>query len=573
MLSNSIVAGALAAAYVVVLVLLLNPSLSLAPSSLAPLALSVGLFYTLYCAVIAYVLLVIRQVLGRELFSPAWMSVTVIAWLSAVSAAAGAVVFSMNIRTFSLVLEAGTMTALTQGVIVLAAAAMLFLIIALLQRYGGRRIVWAAWLVALVIASIVVPLALRGQTPPLLLDARSLGALIEVPAAERQARVTVIALDAGSLELITNAAAEGRLPSFGRMLDAGAVAHLATIRPTSAEAVWTAVATGKLPQKNGVRAAALYRLAGRPGSAPLQLLPDFCFASGLIRFGILKEERLTSSSLRATSLWSILSGAGIPVGVVNFPLTHPAPEVRGFVVSDAFAAAVEAADFGGANSLYPPDLKAEAMQALASMPGAGPAVLESIAERHRVPARADRAYQSLQRALSLTHPTQVSVLRFASTDPIGHYFLRYAMPSRFGDVTDDERRRFGGVLETHYALVDEAIGRAIDTLGPDDLLFVVSGFGIEPLGVGKRVLERLIGDPEVSGTHEAAPDGFVMAFGASVARDRQLRRASVVDVTPTILYFLGLPIGRDMDGHARVDLFQPAFTSQHPMTFVPTYDR
>jgi hypothetical protein len=122
-------------------------------------------------------------------------------------------------------------------------------------------------------------------------------------------------------------------------------------------------------------------------------------------------------------------------------------------------------------------------------------------------------------------------------------------------------------------LIDEAIGRAIAALRPQDLLVVVSGYGMEPLSFGKRALERVIGDPEVSGTHEAAPDGFLMAYGESVARSRLPGRASVVDVVPTLLYFLGLPIGRDMDGNARPDLFQAAFTVERPITFIPTYER
>ena len=78
---------------------------------------------------------------------------------------------------------------------------------------------------------------------------------------------------------------------------------------------------------------------------------------------------------------------------------------------------------------------------------------------------------------------------------------------------------------------------------------------MEPLGFGKRLLERVIGDPDLSGTHEAAPDGFLMAYGASGGEGAaSSARASVVDVTPTVLYFLGLPIGRDMDGYARTDL-------------------
>jgi len=168
----------------------------------------------------------------------------------------------------------------------------------------------------------------------------------------------------------------------------------------------------------------------------------------------------------------------------------------------------------------------------------------------------------------------VTLTRYQSLDPIGHYFLRYAMPSDFGDVTDEERRRFGPVLEHHYALIDEAIGRAMAAVGPNDLLLVVSGYGMEPLGFGKRLVERVIGDPDVSGTHEAAPDGFLMAYGGSVAKGRRLQaRGSVVDVVPTILYFLGLPIGRDMDGYARTDLFQRSFTDERPITFIPTYDR
>jgi predicted AlkP superfamily phosphohydrolase/phosphomutase len=93
------------------------------------------------------------------------------------------------------------------------------------------------------------------------------------------------------------------------------------------------------------------------------------------------------------------------------------------------------------------------------------------------------------------------------------------------------------------------------------------------MGFARRMVERLIGDPDLNGTHDNAPDGFLMAYGPSVARGRLLARASIVDVAPTILYFLGLPIGRDMDGYARTDLFQRSFTDERPITFIPTYDR
>ena len=79
--------------------------------------------------------------------------------------------------------------------------------------------------------------------------------------------------------------------------------------------------------------------------------------------------------------------------------------------------------------------------------------------------------------------------------------------------------------------------------------------------------------PCISGTHEAAADGLLLAYAPSVARGRQAPRASVVDVVPTVLYFLGLPLGRDMDGHARTNLFRRSFIDERPITFISTYDR
>jgi predicted AlkP superfamily phosphohydrolase/phosphomutase len=391
--------------------------------------------------------------------------------------------------------------------------------------------------------------------------------------------VTILAIDAGSLDLITSAAADGRLPNFGRVLDAGAVMHLATLHPTSAEAVWTAVATGKLPQKNGVRSAGIYHLAR--GGESVQLLPDYCFAHTLVRFGLVVEEPHTSAALRTRPFWSILSALGIPVTVVGWPLTQPAPVVRGYLVSDAYPRlAATPSSIEDSSSVYPPDIKAEvagAVDAVApGMPGMNDEAASVPAARglvNEMPSRIDHMFDQIARVLALTHPTRVTVVRYQSLDPIGHYFLRYAMPSAFGDVTDDERRRLGSVLEAHYGFIDAAIGRAIETVGPDDLLLVVSGYGMEPLGLGKRLLEKMIGDPDLSGTHENAPDGFLMAYGASVARGRLLPRGSVVDLVPTMLYFLGLPIGRDMDGYARTDLFQRTFTDEQPITFIPTYDR
>jgi predicted AlkP superfamily phosphohydrolase/phosphomutase len=576
MLSNSVVAAMLASAYVVTLVVQLNPTLPLHPLRLVPIVTTVGLFYAVNLTVMFYVLLVLRRLFAREDFSPAWVSVSVLAWLGAAAALTGAALMWANLQTFALVLEPDTVTHVVNGALTLVVAAAFFVFVGVLRAHLGQsgRTVWGLFFVIVAAGSIVAPLAVRGRGTAALLEARPLNVAIELAPAERQARVVIVAIDAGSLDFITGATANGRLPNFGRILDAGAVMHLATIHPTSPEAVWAAVATGKLPQKNGVRSAASYRFA--TGGDPILLLPDYCYSHLLVRFGLLIEQPHTAATLRTRTLWTILGALGLPVGVVGWPLTYPAPPVRGYLVSDLFRRLIAApAGAADTSAVYPPEMYQAALRAAQAVDAGADPVAQTLRldQRHEAPGRADRASDRIARELSGTRPAQISIVRYQSLDPIGHYFLRYAMPGEFGDVTDEERRRFGSVLEQHYGLIDDAIGRAIRSLAADDVLLVVSGYGMEPIGIVKRLLERAVGDPELSGTHEAAPEGFMMAYGGPVARGRLASRASVVDVVPTVLYFLGLPIGRDMDGYARTDMFKPSFTEERPITFIPTYDR
>lgn len=575
MLSNSVIAALIASAYVVTLVMQLNPGLSLSPTRLLPIATTVGLFYALHLTVLFYVVLVMRQLFARELFSPAWISAGVLTWLAAASALAAAALMWANLQNFELVLEPSTARPMINGASMLIVSAAFLVFVALLRVHMGSpgRPVWGVLFVATVCGSIVAPLAARGRATPAVLDAHALGVPLGIRA-ESAARVTIIAVDAGSLDFITGATAEGRLPNFGRLLDTGAVMHLATVHPTSAEAVWAAVATGKLPQKNGVRSAASYRLPGDGDT--LLLLPDYCFSHVMVRFGFLVEEPHSSTTLRTRTLWDIAGAAGVRVGIVGWPLTYPAHAVSGYLVSDVYHRLTSTPSaIDDLAALYPEEIQEEAFRAVetATIDESPVMPAERLEPRYEAAARIDRTYERIASALANSRPAQLTVVRYQSLDAIGHYFLRYADPSEFGDVTDEERRRFGSVLERHYAVIDDAIGRAIGSLGADDLLVVVSGYGMEPMGVAKRLLAGAVGDRGLSGTHEAAPDGFLMVFGAAAARGRLATRASIVDVVPTVLYFLGLPIGRDMDGYVRNDLFRREFTDARPITYIPTYDR
>jgi predicted AlkP superfamily phosphohydrolase/phosphomutase len=579
MLTNSLLAGALGAAYLTVLVLQLNPHIPLLSSSAGRWFLTFGLFYGLHLAALFYVLTVARDFFTLDDLSPGWASVRVLAWLSAAAAAAAAVLMWLNVDGLASALDDVTARRMRAGAAATTASAIALLMIAIAHYSFGRRgsRVGAALFVLAVVGSLALPLAARGpavaapaalgrwSSPVEPVDGRA-----EASADESGSRVTMVLLDGASLEYVWMRVSEGRLPNFARMLETGAWLDLATIRPTQPDPVWAAAATGMYSVRNGVRSAATY-VARRDWRA-VDLLPDHCFSYFLVHLGVVDDHPRTSASWTARPLWNILSDAGISVGVVRWPLTYPAPHVHGFVVSDRFHEKFGSMSEFEPGGTYPANLLAGSRTALVEDSPDGLDTIPTAASTpERSAAHRDRLYSRVLGALG-GRETRFTAVRYQSLDTVGHRYLQYARTRDAADVPEQQRRQFTQVLDRAYSAVDAEIGRVIGASAPGDLVLVVSGFGMQRLNPLKQVVGRLLGDADIKSTHERAPDGFLLAFGTNVAAGRR-QRGSIVDVAPTVLYYLGLPVGRDMDGYARTDLFTRAFTAPRPIAFIPTYSK
>lgn len=563
MLTNALLAGALGAAYLTILLLQLNPQIPLASHSVWRWYATLGAFYGVHLALLFYVVMLLRELVSVRLLSPGWISVRLLAWLSAAAAAVAALLMWLNLRGFPEVFDETAARRFTFGAGATTASAVVLLGIAVAHYSFGRRgsRVGAALLAIAITGSLALPIAARGWGGERPLGARRV-TLVQPPPLET-ARVTLILLDGASLEYVWPRVAAGRLPNFGRLLDSGASMDLATIRPTQPDPVWAAVATGMYPWKNGVRSAGAYVAPG--DDRAVDLLPSHCFSHVLVRLGVVRDQPNSSGAWRARPLWSILNDYGISTGIVRWPLTYPALPLTGFLVTDRFHQLIGSMfEFDG-RSAYPPEVVPVARDAFE---GSG----TNSTDAPTAAARWDEFYGRTLRDLEALRPVQLAAVRYQGLDSVGHFYLRYAQPRDFGGVSDEDRQRYGGVLDRYYAQVDGAIGGAIERLAPGDLLLVVSGFGMQPVSPVKHVAARVLRDPDVSGTHENAPDGFVLAYGTTVAPGRK-QRGSIVDVTPTILYFLGVPIGRDMDGYARADLFTSPFMSARPITYIPSHGR
>jgi hypothetical protein len=581
MFTNAIAGGLLGAAYLAVLVLQLNPQVPLASVTAARWFATLTTFYGLYLTVAIYVLLLIREVLAVRPLSPAWLSVRLLAWLGAAGAGTAAFVTWANLQGFRAMLSESAAEQMRLGALATTASALVLLAIAILRYSFGRRGSRPAALMLTVAmaSSVAAPLWFRGEGEPPVPSpggpARPTRAASATAASAAGPRVRMVLLDGAAMRFVRQRVAAGQLPNFANLLDRGAAIDLATLKPTQAETVWASASTGKYPPKNGVRSR-IQRI--QPDDVnPVNLLPDYCFAQALVdRRFVLEEDFTASASLRARPFWAILADYGLPAGIVNWPLTYPARAENGFVISDqldegesyplrlaqAGAPTTAVAIAREAFDLWRQTQWQDVMPPLA-VNDAAPAGIQR--------ARWDHAYSTAASDLETEFRVRLLAVRYEGLDVFGHASLREAEPELFAQVGRGDPHR--SLLDRYYAFIDLEIGRHLAALSPGDLLLVVSGFGMDRETLPKQLFAQVRGEPPRPGSHDRAPDGFLLAYGTNVAAHSSLPRGAIVDLAPTVLYYLGLPIGRDMDGFARADLFLRSYTVEHPVTYIATHDR
>lgn len=74
------------------------------------------------------------------------------------------------------------------------------------------------------------------------------------------------------------------------------------------------------------------------------------------------------------------------------------------------------------------------------------------------------------------------------------------------------------------------------------------------------------------GEHDYRNHGILIAYGPPFRKGAVTDPLSLVDLTPTVLFAAGLPVGRDMDGRVAEELFRSEFRAEHSISFVDSYD-
>ena len=204
--------------YLTVLVLQLNPHVPVVSTTALRWFVALLALYGPYLTVAILLLILAREAIASRPLHPGWLSLRILAWLSAAAAVAAAVLTWVNLRGMRSVLSEPPRDHMRQGAVATTICALVLARVAMLRFSFGRRgnRPAAALMVASVTASMLVPLWVRGpgEVPVPAARRAEPGAPGRVsparPAAAPRWRVARILLQR---------VAAGQLPNFGTLID------------------------------------------------------------------------------------------------------------------------------------------------------------------------------------------------------------------------------------------------------------------------------------------------------------------------------------------------------------------
>jgi tetratricopeptide (TPR) repeat protein len=160
----------------------------------------------------------------------------------------------------------------------------------------------------------------------------------------------------------------------------------------------------------------------------------------------------------------------------------------------------------------------------------------------------------------LADPADLTLAYYEITDTVGHLFARY-LPPRLPGVSEDEVRRYGRALPEAYVYADELLGELVAAAAPDTTFLLISDHGFY---VSEARPATDIDDFGAGAPNWHRQTGVLVAAGPAV-RPGNWNRASIFDIAPTVLAWLGLPVAEDMKGSALPEEREPRR--------LPTYER
>ena len=413
----------------------------------------------------------------------------------------------------------------------------------------------AALAVALVLPLFSVEPALSSQTWKL-----------EAPGLPSGGRVYLIGLDGIDWRLADRFMARGKMPALQEIVRKGTRGTLRSLVPSLSPLVWTSIATGMKPSAHGIFnhfgnklpwRDTLIQLPPGVGLNRLASVVERCFGLGAMR-------PIEWSRWNRRPFWEVCNAAGLRTGIVNWYGTYPVSKVDGFMVSELYWYQVKkdprrAALIPTESYVYPEEPLPE--EVLLSFRDTPP-VAASLHPRD------DFAF-SLASYLDEKHDPDLLAVYMNGTDGIPHTNFHWHEPGLF-NIPAEEAEAHGDPVEQEYRNADILLGKLLEKKTERDMVIVVSDHGHEPV-----YIPSFLNGDSLTGAHLrwlSPVDGVFAAAGPGVRRGAIVEGASVLDVAPTLLYALGIPLSEELHGKPLLDIFDPEYLAARTLRTIPSYE-
>ncbi len=162
-----------------------------------------------------------------------------------------------------------------------------------------------------------------------------------------------------------------------------------------------------------------------------------------------------------------------------------------------------------------------------------------------------------------------SIIKLKGLGTVSKYFYQYARSRIFENIPESEIKQYGWVIEKYYEYYDSIIGNLISTTGDDELLIILSLFEYEPLPYWRRILVNLLGDRDLYVYNPINSRGTIFMYEKNaLKKDYPMNAISIFDIFPTLLYYSGFQLSKDLQGEVIRDIFNEDFLLNNPIDII-----
>lgn len=437
-------------------------------------------------------------------------------------------------------------------------------------------------------------------------------------------KAILIGIDAATWKIAQPLIERGELPTLAALTKGGASAPLKSLPGYKSPALWTSIATGKMPEKNGVlyfsnlfldipklkvkkditkniavnwpyRVGKLFS-KNKKSPSTFTIFSRKAYVYSMLKYGKFLEKfewggnyLITSASRSEKAIWDILNEEGTKVSVIGWLVTWPAEKLNGAMVSQRAIEELSKyqhqsrfkVENGKGHAAYPQKLMEE-LQPFKKTP-------DSITDReidaffHGLEEKEKEFIRSLEfdRKNKFKFFSQLYLIDLFSTKA-GLYskekhtpnFLTVYLPGLdgvqhlFWQYLHPEEFPFLKIDPKEIKKCEKVIQNYYKFLDSQvasliegyENVVIVSDHGME------AIPEKHFDHSAIrSGQHEDSPDGVLIMKGPHIKKNIKLKEAHILDLAPTVLYLLGKPMDANMDGEVLKEAFTENYLEENPI--------